>query len=111
LRIIKRAAKFFGGIFDYDTKSERLVEVSRELEDPKIWDNPQRAQSLGKEKVQLENIVETLDSLSGGLATCAELLEMAEAEQDEGMVEEVKTELNDLGQKLDKLEFQRMVFR
>lgn len=108
MRIIKRVATFFGGIFDYDTKFERLVEVSRELEDPKIWDNPERAQNLGKEKVQLENIVETLDSLTGGLATCAELLEMAEAEQDEGMVEEVQAELKDLGQKLDKLEFQRM---
>jgi peptide chain release factor 2 len=108
LKISKRVVTCLGGIFDYDSKAERLVEVSRELEDPKIWDKPERAQSLGKEKVQLENIVETLDSLSDGLAACAELLEMAEAEQDEAMVDEVKAELDSLGVKLDKLEFQRM---
>ncbi|AEG31600.1 peptide chain release factor 2 [Thiomicrospira cyclica] len=96
------------GYLDYETKSERLVEVSRELEDPKIWDNPGRAQSLGKEKVQLDNIVGTLDDLIGGLDACKELLEMAQMDQDEAMVGEVENELADLQQKLDELEFQRM---
>lgn len=50
----------------------------------------------------------TLEELSGGLEACAELLEMAEADNDEAMVEEVKTELNSLKNKLDELEFQRM---
>ena len=36
-----------GGIFDFEVKSHRLEEVSRALEDPKVWDDPQRAQDLG----------------------------------------------------------------
>ncbi|WP_157868722.1 peptide chain release factor 2 [Thiomicrospira aerophila] len=96
------------GYLDYETKSERLVEVSRELEDPKIWDNPERAQALGKEKVQLDKIVGTLDDLAGGLDACKELLEMAEMDQDEAMVAEVESELTQLQSKLDELEFQRM---
>lgn len=98
----------FGGTFDYETKAERLVEVERELEDPKIWDKPDRAQALGKEKVQLDGIVTTLDTLTEGLAACKELLEMAEADQDETMVSEVEQELLQLQKKLDELEFQRM---
>ena len=39
----------FGGIFDYDQKSERLVEVTRELESADVWNNPERAQALGRE--------------------------------------------------------------
>ena len=31
-------------------KSERLTEVLRELEDPAIWSNPERAQELGRER-------------------------------------------------------------
>ncbi|UQB43471.1 peptide chain release factor 2 [Thiomicrospira microaerophila] len=96
------------GYLDYESKAERLVEVGRELEDPKIWDNPERAQALGKEKVQLDKIVGTLDDLAGGLEACKELLEMAEADQDQAMVDEVETELKDLQAKLDELEFQRM---
>ena len=40
----------FGGIFDFDNKSQKLEEVNGLLEDPKIWDNAENAQKLGKEK-------------------------------------------------------------
>ncbi|AJP43291.1 hypothetical protein EP12_05850 [Alteromonas australica] len=55
-----------GGIFDFDAKSERLEEVSRELESPDVWNEPDRAQALGKEKVALEQIVETIHKLDQG---------------------------------------------
>jgi peptide chain release factor 2 len=80
----------------------------RELEDPGIWNNPEQAQALGKEKSQLENIVATIDELESGLGSCKELLELAEMDADQEMVDEVKLELTRLGEKLEKLEFQRM---
>jgi len=43
-------SKHYGGIFDFNTKSNRLVEVNQILDDPKIWDDPKQAQALGKEK-------------------------------------------------------------
>ncbi|MGK0222042.1 MAG: peptide chain release factor 2, partial [Limisphaerales bacterium] len=39
----------FGGIFDFDEKSDRLEEVGRELADGDVWNDPQRAQQLGRE--------------------------------------------------------------
>ncbi|GAB6070545.1 peptide chain release factor 2 [Thiomicrorhabdus hydrogeniphila] len=99
---------FLGGIFDYDVKAERLEEVSKELEDPNIWNKPQEAQALGKEKSQLENIVSTIDDLKSGTESAKELLEMAEMDSDQEMVDEVIMELDRLGERLDKLEFQRM---
>ena len=54
-------AKRLGGIFDYEQKKERLEEVMRELEDPAIWNNPEQAQALGKERSALENSVGVLD--------------------------------------------------
>ena len=42
-----------GGIFDYAGKRDRLEEVNRELENPKIWDKPEQAQSLGRERSHL----------------------------------------------------------
>ncbi len=97
-----------GGIFDYDTKSERLVEVLRELEDPTIWNDQALAQALGKEQSQLEMIVSTIDELVSGTGSVKELLEMAEMDDDQEMVDEVVSELNALGEKLETLEFQRM---
>ena len=44
------ASLSFGGFFEYDRKQERLEEVSRELEDPAVWSEPERAQELGRER-------------------------------------------------------------
>jgi len=97
-----------GGIFDYETKAERLIEVNRELEDPAIWNKPDEAQALGKEKSQLDLIVNTVLELDEGVESSKELLEFAESEDDEEMVVEVEAELDRLGAMLEKLEFQRM---
>jgi hypothetical protein len=46
-----------GGIFDYDRKSLRLNEVNAALENPAVWNDPKRAQELGREKKTLETVV------------------------------------------------------
>jgi peptide chain release factor 2 len=53
----------YGGIFDYDVKASKLEEVNRALEDPAVWNNAERAQALGKEKRQLEDVVLTLQKI------------------------------------------------
>ena len=72
-----------GGIFDYDLKRERLEEVSAQLEAPDIWNDPKKAQDLGREKKALETIVEGIASIETGLADSGDLLAMARDEDDE----------------------------
>lgn len=97
-----------GGIFDFDTKKERLVEVSRELEAPAVWDDPDNAQALGRERASLEVVVETIESLDAGLSDAKELLDIAVEEQDAETVGEVENELAALSNSLETLEFRRM---
>ena len=97
-----------GGIFDYDHKRDRLTEVERELEDPSVWNEPERAQNLGRERASLAEIVGTLDDMDNGLADASELLEMAVEEDDEGAVADVVSELQRLQTRLEALEFRRM---
>ncbi len=66
-----------GGIFDYDVKSERLIEVTRELELPEIWNEPERAQALGKERSALELVVNTINTLENGCEDIEGLIELA----------------------------------
>ncbi|WP_152479779.1 peptide chain release factor 2 [Halomonas smyrnensis] len=96
------------GYLDYAEKKDRLEEVTRELEDPDVWSDPDHAQKLGKERATLEAIVATIDELDQGLADSQDLLELAEMEEDEGTVEEVQRELENLQASLEKLEFRRM---
>ncbi|HEY9148211.1 MAG TPA: peptide chain release factor 2 [Gammaproteobacteria bacterium] len=96
------------GYLDYDIKSERLVEVCRELEDPAIWNKPEYAQELGRERVALEKVVETIDALNGILGDAGDLLEMAAEEGDEDTVNALTADLDGAEKQLQELEFRRM---
>ena len=97
-----------GGFFEYDVKSERLAEVSRELEDPAIWNTPDRAQELGRERARLEQVVGTLDRLRKGLSDASELLDMAAAENDESTLQVIDQDIRTLDRDVKQLEFKRM---
>ncbi|WP_154660095.1 MULTISPECIES: peptide chain release factor 2 [Pseudomonas] len=96
------------GYLDYDHKHDRLIEVNRELEDPNVWNKPEYAQALGRERAMLAQVVETLDKMANGLSDCKDLLDMAVEEGDEGAVSDVETELQALEESLAQLEFRRM---
>jgi len=97
-----------GGIFDYDDKAEQLVEVTRELESPSVWDDPDRAQKLGQERASLEKIVTTLSSHRDTLEDAKDLLELAVEENDQETFDAITVDLDELEKGLEKLEFQRM---
>ena len=97
-----------GGFFDYDARRERLEEVERELEDPTIWNDPERAQALGRERSTLDKTVNGIRNLTEGLEGANELLELAESEQDEDTAQAVVDDVEGFAVEVDKLEFQRM---
>jgi len=82
--------------------------VRRELEDPAIWNKPERAQSLGKERAQLEKVVVALDELLTGLNDAGELLSLAVEEDDDSTIGEVAGDLEGLERRIAGLEFRRM---
>ncbi len=100
--------KPLGGIFDVDNRREALTEVTRELEAPAVWNDPERAQALGRERAQLEQMVGTFDALFEGLTEGQELLQLAEDENDEETANVVIADLDGLEAKLSELEFRRM---
>src|SRR2546421_4309902 len=104
----RRARPRCGGIFDYEAKQSRLAALNRELEDPQLWENPQRAQELGKEKKQLEAMVGTLGRVGSGLADAQELFQLARAEGDDATVAGVASDVEKLAKDVASLEFRRM---
>ena len=97
-----------GGIFDYDTKQERLTEVIQLLENPAVWDDAKRAQELGKERRTLEGIVDTLTKLDQSLHDSADLFEMAKEEGDDATLESIAADAEALEKTVAEMEFRRM---
>ena len=102
------AASNSGGIFDFAAKAAKLEEIDRELEDPKVWDNAQRAQDLGKEKKSLEAVVVVLRGVESRLKDAGDLFELARAEEDDDTVNAVEADLGDVEKEVADLEFRRM---
>ena len=98
----------FGGIFDFDTKSNRLIEVNRILEDPKIWDDPKQAQAFGKEKKLLEGVVNTLTDLQQNIISSMELMDLARAENDLDTLLSLEADAASYETIIADLEFRRM---
>ncbi|MEZ9410198.1 peptide chain release factor 2 [Vibrio lentus] len=108
LQDVSERTNILRGYLDYDAKKERLEEVNAELEQPDVWNEPERAQALGKERSALEVVVETIDQLDQGVEDVEGLLELAVEEEDQETFDEIEPELAELEAKLEKLEFRRM---
>ncbi len=73
-----------------------------------MWNDPKRAQELGRERKALEDVVLALDQIGQGLTDAGELFEMARAENDDATLEAVEADLGDLEHRVADLEFRRM---
>jgi len=78
------------------------------LEQPGIWDNPDRAQELGKERAKLEQVVGSLDRLKLSLNDASELIDLAAAESDASAAAGIEADVNGAAAEVERLEFQRM---
>ena len=78
------------------------------LEDPAVWNDPQKAQELGKEKKRLDDVVLVLDDLARNLADNAELYEMSREEGDEAALQAIADDVQRLQGTVEQLEFRRM---
>ncbi|HEY7378921.1 MAG TPA: PCRF domain-containing protein, partial [Steroidobacteraceae bacterium] len=107
-RISRSVPTRYGGIFEYDRQRDRLDEVTRELEDPGIWNTPEKAQQLGRERAQLDALIGSLDRLSCGLSDASELLDLAVEEDDPATVQGVEADTVRLEEAVRQLEFRRM---
>ena len=89
-------------------KKDRLAEVELELGESNVWDKPEYAQNLGKERAELEAVVGTIDNLYDGIGEVEELFSLAREEGDQELFDAADKDLQSLRQQLQSLEFRRM---
>ncbi len=98
----------YGGIFDFDGKRNRLIEVVKLTEDPAFWNDAKRAQDLGRERKNLESVVTTLEKLDQGLKDARELFQMARSESDDATLNAVSDDVAGMEKIVADMEFRRM---
>ena len=101
-------ATSFGGIFDIEAKQERLEEVNLELENPELWNDPERATKISKEKSQLDNVIGVITALDDKLEDAKAMIDLAVEADDATLLADVQAELDEAEAKVAALEFKRM---
>lgn len=100
--------KVFGGIFEVDQKKTRLTEIEAAMEDPEVWSKPEKTQLLGKERADLEEVVNAIESLRQGLHDTETLYDLAFEENDKDTLDALIHDTAKLTREIEKLEFRRM---
>ncbi|TNF35002.1 MAG: peptide chain release factor 2 [Gammaproteobacteria bacterium] len=108
LEDLRERTEVLRGYLDYANRKDRLAEVELELAEPGVWEDPERAQALGKERSALEAVVKTIDELDQGITDNGDLLEMAREENDEDTLKAIDSDIAKLESSLATLEFRRM---
>ncbi|MCH8081644.1 MAG: peptide chain release factor 2 [Proteobacteria bacterium] len=105
---IKQSLELLRRYLDWDKAKARLEVLNTRAEDPSLWDNPARAQKLLKERTRLDNVLSVCSGLAVELADTLELLEMAEAEGDQGMIAEAEVVFEKLNKEAKKVEMESL---
>ncbi|MFG1419010.1 peptide chain release factor 2 [Xanthobacter sp. V0B-10] len=94
---------------DVDRSRRRLAELNAMVEDPTLWDEPDRAQKIMQERTTLEDGLGAVDRVARDLADNIELIELGEAEGDESVVTEAAAALDGLKVELARRELESLL--
>ncbi|CAN1498242.1 PrfB Protein chain release factor B [Sphingomonadaceae bacterium] len=87
---------------DWDRALRRLDELNARVEDPKLWDNPKKAEEVMRERRRLDAAISTVKEIDADKSGTVELIELAEMEGDEGLADEGVASLKALADRADK---------
>ena len=99
---IKAATQLLRRFLDWDAAHRRLAELNAKVEDPTLWDNPKAAQEVMRERRRLEEAIGATQKIETELKDTVELIEMAEAEGDNALVDDGVTALEELAARAER---------
>jgi len=106
---MKSVSPSFGGLFDVETKREKIQELESLIAAPGFWDDAGKSQSILKERTVQEKIVQMWDGLVKQLEDVRVMIELGEEAQDAETLAEVAEMNTRLQQSVEAAEFQRML--
>lgn len=99
----EQALRDLGASLDLDNKKKRIAELDRMMEEPDFWTDPEKANQYSTEDRRLKDEVKSYEELAQFYDDIGALIEMAEEEEDQDSVAEVKEMLDDFIERLDQM--------
>jgi peptide chain release factor 2 len=99
---IRSALDLLRRFLDWDRALRRLDELNNRVEDPSLWSDPKAAQDVMRERRRLDEAITATRNIEQELADTIEMIELAEAEGDEALVDDAVASLAQLADKAEK---------
>lgn len=98
-----------GGVFDWDLALRRLDELNARVEDPTLWDKPDAAQALMRERTKLATGIDTIHKLEKELQDAIDFAELGNLEGDESLIDEARQSLKNLKAHVERAELEALL--
>jgi peptide chain release factor 2 len=98
-----------GGVFDWDPALRKLDELNARVEDPTLWDNPDKAQAISRERSRLAAQIEAVQALERDLVDAIGYAEMADEEGDEASLDEARQQLKQIRERAARAELEALL--
>ncbi|MDQ4421081.1 peptide chain release factor 2 [Sphingobium sp. DEHP117] len=99
---IDAALELLRRFLDWDRALRRLDELNARVEDPTLWDDQKKAQEVMRERTRLDAAISATRAIEKDKTDTVELIELAEAEGDDALVDEAIASLAALADKADE---------
>jgi len=106
---IEKSLELLAQRMNHETVQHRLEEFNARVEDPNLWDDPDAAQKLMRERQMLVDALDTYESIKRDLNDNVELIELGEMEEDDEVVGEAEEALRTLREKAAKKELEALL--
>ncbi|KEJ97783.1 peptide chain release factor 2 [Pseudosulfitobacter pseudonitzschiae] len=106
---IEKSLELLGQRLGVETAQHRLEEFNARVEDPNLWDDPEAAQKLMRDRQSLVDAIDTYEGIKQDLADNVELIELGEMEDDEEVVSDAEAALKALAVKAAQKELEALL--
>ena len=106
---IEKSLELLAQRMDHETAAYRLEEFNARVEDPNLWDDPEAAQKLMRERQTLVDAMDTFNSIKTDLNDNIELIELGEMEEDDEVVKDAEEALAALKEKAAEKELEALL--
>nr|WP_210310394.1 peptide chain release factor 2 [Devosia pacifica] len=106
---IKQVLTLLRRHFDWDTAQTRLDALNAQAESPDLWNDPEKARDLMRQRDELDAQITAVHELETGISDNVELIELAEAEGDTDVVNEAEASLGELRQRAGRLQIETLL--
>ncbi|MCG6883425.1 MAG: peptide chain release factor 2 [Silicimonas sp.] len=106
---IEKSLNLLARRMDWETAPHRLEEFNAMVEDPNLWDDPEKAQKLMRDRQMLVDAMDRYSGMKQELSDNVELIELGEMEDDQDVVNEAEAALKTLAERAGKAEIEALL--